>query len=181
MRQSKEKVSQDILEMAIDNVLLGHEKKTFRLSDAERRIVAYHESGHSVASYLLPNVQPPIKISIMPRGKSALGFSQSEVAENKLRNRDELKERICVLLGGRIAEELFCGGITTGASDDIEKCTKVAYQYVAVFGMDDQIGCLHCNWKDKTLSEDLRQKVDQAVQRVNTRMLSTYQNSFTRK
>ena len=164
VRQSKEKVSQDILEMAIDNVLLGHEKKTFRLSDAERRIVAYHESGHSVVSYTLPNVKPPIKVSIMPRGKSALGFSQSEVAENKLRNRDELKERICVLLGGRIAEELFCGGITTGASDDIEKCTKVAYQYVGVFGMDEQIGCMHCNWNDKTLSEDLRQKVDQAAQ-----------------
>ena len=164
VRQSKEKVTRDILEMAIDNVLLGHEKKTFRLSDAERRIVAYHESGHSVASYLLPNVKPPIKVSIMPRGKSALGFSQSEVDENKLRSQDELKERICVLLGGRIAEELFCGGITTGASDDIEKCTKVAYQYIAVFGMDDQIGCLYCNWRDKTISEDLRQKVDQAVQ-----------------
>jgi len=164
VRQSKEKVSQDILEMAIDNVLLGHEKKTFRLSDAERKIVAYHESGHSVASYILPNVQPPIKISIMPRGKSALGFSQSEMSETKLRNKDELKEKICVLLGGRIAEELFCGNITTGASDDIEKCTKIAYQYIAVFGMDDQIGCMHCNWHDKSLSEDLRQRVDKAVQ-----------------
>ena len=166
IRQKKDKVTQKILEMAIDNILLGHEKKTFRLSEKERKIVAYHESGHTFISYHLPNVQPPIKVSIMPRGKSALGFSQSETSETKLKNKDELIEIICVLLGGRVAEELLCNNITTGASDDIERCTRLAYQYVSVYGMDEQLGCMRCNWKDKHISEELRQKIDTTVEQL---------------
>ena len=108
VRCNSENVTRKILETAVDNVLLGPEKKTFQLSDKEKRIVAYHESGHSVMSYMLKNVKPPIKVSIMPRGKSALGFSQSEMSEDKLKNKDELFEKMCVLLGGRVAEEMFC-------------------------------------------------------------------------
>jgi len=104
VRRDNPCITQAILEDAVDNVLLGHEKKTFRLSERERKIVAYHESGHTLVSYLLPNMKSPIKVSIMPRGKSALGFSQTEVSETKLKTREEILEKICVLLGGRVTE-----------------------------------------------------------------------------
>jgi len=163
VRRENTCITQEILEDAIDNVLLGHEKKTFRLSEKERKIVAYHESGHTLVSYLLPNVKPPIKVSIMPRGKSALGFSQTEVSETKLKTREEILEKICVLLGGRVAENIFCGGITTGAADDIEKSTALAYQYVAKFGMHDDIGPINCMKKGKQYSEKLRAAIDDCV------------------
>ena len=170
VRCNSENVTRKILENAVDNVLLGPEKKTFRLSDKEKRIVAYHESGHSVMSYMLENVKPPIKVSIMPRGKSALGFSQSEMNEDKLRNKDELFERMCVLLGGRVAEEIFCENITTGASDDIEKLTRLAYMYVTRYGMDDSIGTFHFDRERRDIySETLRKKVDTAVQKIINR------------
>ena len=167
VRYNSENVTRKILENAIDNVVLGPEKKTFRLSKKEQRIVAYHESGHAVLSYLLPNTKPPIKVSIMPRGKSALGFSQSEVSENKLQNKDELFDRMSVLLGGRVSEEIFCGNITTGASDDIDKLTEIAYQYVSRLGMDVEISTFYfdLNKKDR-YSDGMRVKIDMAVQKI---------------
>ena len=103
----------------------------------------------------------PIKVSIMPRGKSALGFSQCEVSETKLKNRDELLERMCVLLGGRVAEELYFENVTTGASDDIKKLTDLAYQFVGNFAMGRQIpGTFYYNRKNRYYSEATREKVD---------------------
>ena len=138
-------------------------KKTFRLSDKERNIVAYHESGHTVMSHLLTHVKPPIKVSIMPRGKSALGFSQTEVSETKLKSKQELLERICVLLGGRVAEKIFCKDITTGASDDIQKLTEIAYQYVSIFGMEDHFPAFHYDRSKDNYGDALRNKIDKAV------------------
>ena len=170
VRCKSDHVTREILENAVDNVLLGPEKKTFQLSDKEKRIVAYHESGHSVMSYMLKNVKPPIKVSIMPRGKSALGFSQSEMSEDKLKNKDELFEKMCVLLGGRVAEEIFCENITTGASDDIEKLTHLAYLYVTRYGMDNSVGTFYFNRDRRDIySETMRKKVDTAVQKLITR------------
>ena len=170
VRYNSENVTRKILETAVDNVLLGPEKKTFQLSDKEKRIVAYHESGHSVMSYMLKNVKPPIKVSIMPRGKSALGFSQSEMSEDKLKNKDELFEKMCVLLGGRVAEEIFCENITTGASDDIKKLTTLAYLYVSRYGMDESVGMFYFDGEHKDrYSETLKNKVDTAVQKIINR------------
>ena len=163
IRQKKEKVTRKILESAIDNITLGHEKKTFRLSDAERKIVALHESGHTLVAHKLPNVQSPIKVSIMPRGKSALGFSQCEVSETKLKNKKEFIEKICVLLGGRIAEELLCDDITTGASDDIEKATALAYQFVGKFAFDSKFGNFYYDRKNGHYSDSLRDGIDSKV------------------
>ena len=102
----------------------------------------------------------------MPRGKSALGFSQSEVSENKLQNKDELFDKMSVLLGGRVSEEIFCGNITTGASDDIDKLTEIAYQYVSRLGMDTEISTFYfdLNKKDR-YSDGMRVKIDMAVQK----------------
>jgi len=162
VRKQTEFVSLKILEEAIDNVILGPEKKTFRLMDDERRQVAYHESGHAIISYFFEHTQAPIKVSIMPRGASALGFSQSDSKDTKLYSRGELKDKMVVLLGGRIAEEIFCDDFTTGASDDIEKLTSLAYKFVCVYGMSS-IGPYYCDWRDKQISEELKKKIDSDV------------------
>ena len=99
----------------------------------------------------------------MPRGASALGFSQSESKDTKLYSSEELKEKMIVLLGGRAAEEIFCDDITTGAGDDIEKLTKMAYKFVTVFGMDKSVGTVYCDWVDKKISKEFRQRIDNAV------------------
>jgi len=162
VRKKTKFVSLKILEEAIDNVILGPEKKTFRLMDDERRQVAYHESGHAIISYFFEHTQPPIKVSIMPRGASALGFSQSDYKDTKLHSKSELKDRMAVLLGGRLAEEIFCDDFTTGASDDIEKLTSLAYKFVCVYGMSS-IGPFYCDWRDKQISEELKKKIDSDV------------------
>ena len=161
VRQEKTFVTKKLLYEAIDNVILGPKKETFRLKDHERKVVAYHEAGHTLISYFFENADMPVKVSIMPRGKSALGFSQSEGKDTKLYSRNELLDKMAVLLGGRIAEEIFCESITTGASDDIKKCTKIAFQYVCFFGMDKNVGLRHCDGKAQ--SEDLKQRIDISI------------------
>ena len=128
--------------------------------------MAYHESGHTLVSFRLPHVKSPVKVSIIPREKGALGFSMTEVSEAKLKNKDELSEKICVLLGGRVAEEIFCGNITTGASDDIQKLTLLAYNYVSIYGMDKDISTFYYNRNSSQYSEDLRKKIDNSVHKL---------------
>ena len=167
VRNNKELITIKMLENAIDNVMLGPEKKTFSLSDKERKIIAYHEAGHTVMSYFLENTTKPVKVSIMPRGKSALGFSQREMSENKLKSKDELLDDMCVLLGGRISEEIFIKSITTGAYDDIQKLTELAYMFVTIYGMDDTISTFHYNLELKDrYSEDLKNKIDNSVKKI---------------
>ena len=165
VRKDLEFINQELLEEAVDHVLLGPEKKTFSLSDSERETVAFHEAGHTVVAYISEHTTNPIKVSIMPRGKSALGFSQREMPENKLMTRDEFLDDMCVLLGGRVAEELFCGQITTGASDDIQKLTQRAYLYVSQYGMDSNFNTFYYNLEQNDrYSNDLRNNIDTTVQ-----------------
>jgi len=159
IRENKIAVTSDILDNAVANVLLGPEKNSFRLSTKEKTIIAYHEAGHACMSYLLPDAAKSIKISILPRGKSALGFSQIEVSEEKLKSNNELLAHICVLFGGRVAEEIFCETITTGASDDIEKLTKLAYEYVYTYGMTNQY--IH-----PETSDQFKYKIDQSIDNI---------------
>ena len=148
-----------MLENAIDNVMLGPEKKTFRLNDKERKIIAYHEAGHTVMSYFLEHTTKPIKVSIMPRGKSALGFSQREMSDNKLKTKEEILDDICVLLGGRVSEEIFINSITTGAYDDIQKLTELAYMFVSMYGMDNNFSTFYYNSELKNrYSENIKNK-----------------------
>ena len=160
VRNKSDLITKEILVQALDNIMLGAEKKTFRLSDKERKIVAYHESGHTLISYLYKSANMPIKVSIMPRGKSALGFSQTEPNDSKLLNKDQIFEKMCVLLGGRVAEEIFCENITTGACDDLERLTNLAYKYVSIFSN------FHFQKEDKIYSEKLRMKMDKSVQKI---------------
>ena len=167
VRNHNDTITFKMLENAIDNVMLGPEKKTFRLNDKERKIIAYHEAGHTVMSYFLEHTTKPIKVSIMPRGKSALGFSQREMSDNKLKTKEEILDDICVLLGGRVSEEIFMNSITTGAYDDIQKLTELAYMFVSIYGMDDDFSTFYYNSELKNrYSENIKKQIDESVKNI---------------
>ncbi len=128
------------LEAAIDRVLAGPERRTRVMSEREKRVIATHEAGHALVGHVLPGTDPIHKISIVSRGR-ALGWTLALPTEDKyLRTRSELEDTMAMLLGGRTAEELTFGEITTGASDDIERCTEIARSMVTQFGMSDLLG-----------------------------------------
>ena len=128
------------LEEAIDRVIAGPEKRTRIISDKEKRVIAYHESGHALVGHALPNADPIHKVSIIPRGR-ALGWTLALPEQDKyLVTRSELRDQLAMLLGGRTAEELIFQEPTTGAQNDIEKATQIARSMVTEFGMSDAIG-----------------------------------------
>src|SRR5207253_6400767 len=139
-RTGKREIGQDELEEGIMRVIAGPEKKTRVMSEKERRITAYHEMGHALVSHFLEHSDPVHKISVISRGQ-ALGYTISMPQEDRfLTTRAELRDTMAMTLGGRAAEELIFGEITTGASNDIEKVTQTAKQMVMRFGMSDKLG-----------------------------------------
>lgn len=126
-------------EQAIERVVAGMEKKTNVLQPEEKKTVAYHEAGHAVAGWFLEHADPLLKVSIIPRGKG-LGYAQYLPKEQYLYSKEQLFDRMCMTLGGRVSEELFFKRITTGAQDDLKKVTENAYAQVAHFGMNEKVG-----------------------------------------
>ncbi|KAI4470098.1 atp-dependent protease [Holotrichia oblita] len=126
-------------EQAIERVVAGMEKKTNVLSPEEKKTVAYHEAGHAVAGWFLQYADPLLKVSIIPRGKG-LGYAQYLPKDQYLYTKEQLFDRMCMTLGGRVSEELFFGRITTGAQDDLKKITQSAYAQVVHYGMNDKVG-----------------------------------------
>ncbi|MCB7129683.1 MAG: ATP-dependent zinc metalloprotease FtsH, partial [Candidatus Brocadiales bacterium] len=140
-RRDKECVEMEEMEEAIDRVIAGPERKSRVMSTVEKKTVAYHESGHTLVAALLPNTDPVHKVSIIPRGSAALGYTLQLPMEDKyLTTESEIMGTLCVLLGGRAAESLIFGEISTGAHNDIEKVTHVARDYVCKFGMSKKLG-----------------------------------------
>lgn len=128
------------VEEAMERVMAGPEKKGRVMTQAERMTIAYHESGHALVGHVLENSDPVHKISIISRGR-ALGYTMQLPEEDRfLETRDGMLDQIAVLLGGRTAEELFCSDITTGASNDLERATKLAREMVTRYGMSDELG-----------------------------------------
>jgi cell division protease FtsH len=141
-RWNKKAIGSKEVEEAIDRVMAGPERKSRVMSDREKRIIAYHEGGHALVAHILPNTDPVHKISVIARGQ-ALGYTLTLPEEDKfLMTREELIDELTMLLGGRVAEELIVGDITTGAANDIERASKVARQMVTEYGMSDTIGPL---------------------------------------
>jgi len=140
-----EALSQQDIEDAVEKVVAGPELRSRRLEPDEKRRVAYHEAGHALVAWHVPESDPVQKISIVPRGRAALGYTlQLPEQEHFLRTRGELCARLTVLLGGRAAEELALGDVSTGAEDDLRVATDIARQMVCVFGMSARIGLPHC-------------------------------------
>lgn len=140
-RQDKVSISMVEFEEAIDRVLAGPERRTRLISDREKEIIAFHEVGHALVAKLVPGCDPVHKISIIPRGHKALGYTLQLPEEDRfLMSKKELYNRICVLLGGRVAEEIHFSDITTGAQNDLERATQIARQMVTEFGMSDALG-----------------------------------------
>ncbi len=181
-REGSEKIRQRHLEEAVEKVLAGPERKSRRLLEKERRRVAFHEAGHALVAKLCPNAPPVAKISIIPRGRAALGYTlQIPEEEQYLMTRSELLDKICVSMGGRIAEEVVLGEISSGAQNDLELATEIARSMVCRFGMSDAIGPMVLSREQspflrmpylpqevKALGPELAAKVDEEVQRILT-------------
>ena len=142
-RGNRKSVEQQDLSEAIERVVAGLEKKSRVLQDDEKKVVAYHEVGHAIVGHLMPGGSKVAKISIVPRGMSALGYTlQLPTEERFLNSKEELQGQIATLLGGRSAEEIVFGKITTGASNDLQRATDIAEQMVGTFGMSEILGPL---------------------------------------
>jgi len=139
-RRNKEAVDMEDFQDAVDRVIGGLEKKNKIISPEEKKIVAYHEAGHAVAGWFLEHADPLVKVSIVPRGIAALGYAQYLPKEQFLYQTEQLMDDMCMALGGRAAEELTFGKISTGALSDLERITKMAYSIVSVYGMNEKIG-----------------------------------------
>jgi AFG3 family protein len=139
-RKDKKEVEMKDFHDAIDRVIGGLEKKNKIISPDEKKIVAYHESGHAVAGWFLEHADPLVKVSIVPRGIAALGYAQYLPKEQFLYQTDQLIDEMCMSFGGRVAEDIVFNKISTGALSDLERITKMAYSIVTVYGMNKEIG-----------------------------------------
>ncbi len=173
-RRNKLSIEMKDFEDAIERVVAGLEKKNKVINPREKRIVAFHEAGHAIVSWMMPENDPVQKISIVPRGMSALGYTMNIPLEDRyLMTKSELLARICGLLGGRIAELIIFNEISTGAQNDLEKVTGIAYNMVMVYGMSEKLGNLSFYESnnpyygspgiDKKYSEETAQLIDREV------------------
>ncbi|ORX33815.1 peptidase family M41-domain-containing protein [Kockovaella imperatae] len=168
-RRGGDSVTDDDFDGAIERVIAGLERKSRVLDASEKKTVAYHEAGHAVCGWYLQYADPLLKVSIIPHGAGALGYAQYLPKERFLFSTEQLLDRMCMTLGGRVAEEIFFGVITTGAQDDLQKITKMAFEVCANYGMNPDIGPISYGRTDnnesfqKPFSEATAQALDKAV------------------
>jgi cell division protease FtsH len=144
-RKNKEAVDMQDFQDAIDRVIGGLEKKNKIISPEEKRIVAYHEAGHAIAGWFLEHADPLVKVSIVPRGVAALGYAQYLPKEQFLYTTEQLLDGMSMTMGGRVAEDITFGKISTGAQNDLERITKLAYAMVTIYGMNEKVGNVSFN------------------------------------
>ena len=178
-RRNHEKITMEDLEEGIERVMAGPERKSRILNDRERKIIAYHETGHAIVAKLLPGSDPVHKISIIPRGHAALGYTLQLPEEDRfLISKSELMNRIAVLLSGRVSEEIVFNDVTSGAANDLERATQTARQMVTQLGMSDSLGLVKLGNKreeiflgrdiseDRNYSEQVAYQIDQEVKTI---------------
>jgi len=177
-RRNKKRITMSEMEEAIERVIAGPQRKSRILSQKEREIAAYHEGGHALLAKLLPNADPPHKVTILPRGM-ALGYVISAPPEDKYNyTRSEILDRIAVALGGRVAEEIIFGEVTTGAQNDFEQATELARRMVTEFGMSEKLGPLTLGKRhgpiflgrdlveSRNYSEEIAYEIDKEIRRI---------------
>ena len=169
-RHNKKSVSKDDFLAAVDRIIGGLEKKTKVLTDEEKRTIALHEAGHATISWHLQYANPLVKVTIVPRGR-ALGAAWYLPEERQITTKEQMLDEMCALLGGRAAEELFTGHISSGAMNDLERVTKQAYGMIAYMGMSDRLPnlCYYNNEEyqfSKPYSEETARLIDQEVQKM---------------
>ena len=171
-RKGKEAVEMEDFQDAVDRVIGGLEKKNKIISPEEKKIIAFHEAGHAICGWYLEHAYPLLKVTIVPRGTAALGYAQYTPKEQYLYNTDQLGDQICMTLGGRASEEIFFNKISTGAQNDLQQITKIAYAMVTVYGMNDKVG--NISFYDpqqetafiKPYSEETSKIIDQEVRKL---------------
>jgi len=178
-RANKDQVEMQDFQDAVDRVIGGLEKKNKIISPEEKKIVAYHEAGHAIVGWFLEHADPLVKVSIVPRGMAALGYAQYLPKEQYLYRTEQLIDSMCMTLGGRAAEDVFFGKISTGAQNDLERITKMAYAIVTMYGMNEKVGNVSFNdpqnefgfnrpYSEKTaelIDEEVRNIIANAYQR----------------
>lgn len=184
-RNNKTQVDLADFQAAIDRVIGGLEKKNKIISPEEKQIVAYHEAGHAIAGWFLEFADPLVKVSIVPRGVAALGYAQYLPKEQYLYRTEQLIDMMCMTLGGRAAEEVVFNKISTGAQNDLERITKMAYGMVTLYGMSAKVGNVSFNdpqgeygfqkpYSDKTaelIDEEVRELINQCYERTRKLMI----------
>jgi len=186
-RELANQIVQKHFEAAIERVVAGMEKKTNVLSPEEKKTVAYHEAGHAVCGWFLEYADPLLKVSIIPRGKG-LGYAMYQPKDQYLFTKEQLLDRMCMTLGGRAAEQIFFGRITTGAQDDLQKVTKSAYAQITQYGMNDTVGNVSFDQPqpgemvfDKPFSESTAQLVDEEAKKMISGAMLRTMNLLTEK
>jgi len=139
-RRSKKAVDMDDFNHALDRVIGGLEKKNKLISPKEKEIIAYHEAGHAICGWFLEHASPLVKVTIVPRGIGTLGYAQYLPKEEYITRTEALLDRMCMTFGGRAAEKIVFGKISTGAQSDLDQVTKMAYSMISVFGMNEKVG-----------------------------------------
>jgi cell division protease FtsH len=171
-RKNKEAVDMQDFQDAVDRVIGGLEKKNKIISPEEKKIIAFHEAGHAVCGWYLEHAYPLLKVTIVPRGTAALGYAQYTPKEQYLYNIDQLTDQICMTLGGRASEEIFFHKISTGAQNDLQQITRIAYSMVTVYGMNDKVGNISFydpqqeNAFTKPYSDETAKMIDQEVRKL---------------
>lgn len=178
-RKAKEAVELVDFEAATDRVIGGMEKTGKIITAEEKALVAYHEAGHGVVGWFLEHADPLLKVTIIPRGPAALGYAQYLPKEVSLFNEEQILDRMCMALGGRAAEQVFFGKVSTGASDDLKRVTEMAYSQVGIYGFNKKIGQVSFHQDDssnqfykpyseataQSIDEEVRQMIDKAYER----------------
>jgi AFG3 family protein len=171
-RKGKDNVEMEDFQDAVDRVIGGLEKKNKIISPEEKRIIAYHEAGHAICGWFLEHAYPLLKVTIVPRGVAALGYAQYTPKEQYLYNTDQLFDQICMTLGGRASESLHFNKISTGAQNDLQQITRIAYSMVTVYGMNEKIGNVSFfdpaaeNTFTKPYSEETSKMIDEEVRKL---------------
>jgi len=184
-RQNKKQVDLSDFEYAIERVMVGLEKKSKVLSPEEKKTVAYHEAGHAIVGWFLEHTTPVMKVSIIPRGIGILGYVQNQPKDERIYSTEMLFDRICTTLGGRIAEKIFFDKISTGAQDDLEKVTQIAFSQVAHHGMSEKVGLISFSEEEdsieKPYSDATASLIDEEVRNILNRAYDFTFDLITKK